>query len=188
MQIWNNKAMRSYNSLSGMSPKASALLQNLKQRFSGMQIDVGIPKETNVFKSEGNNHLMLPVNILQKMATDSDYTESLKQDFQVFEEQMLRDTTNDSVQSSGFFIDLDESYGAWAVVKNIVPNGNNDVLRRAQQERQQYAREGLEPSGLPETERLFSRHILIDSGRLYEQESTPANSRYNADSMLDLQA
>ena len=66
MQVWNNKAMRSYNSLSGISPKANALLQNLKQRFSGMQIEVGIPNANNVFRNEGNNHLMLPVNILQK--------------------------------------------------------------------------------------------------------------------------
>lgn len=189
MQVWNNKAMRSYNSLSGIPPKASALLQNLKQRFSGMQIEVGIPNVNNVFRNEGNNHLMLPVNVLQKMAKDSDYTETLKQDFQVFEQQMLRDTSNDSVQSSGFFVDLDESYGAWAIVKNLVPNGNNDSLRRAQQERQQYAREGLEEETLPETERLFSKRILIDAGQLYEQEyAAPSSRALHVEMMLDLQA
>lgn len=187
MQVWNNKAMRSYNSLSGISPKANALLQNLKQRFSGMQIEVGIPNANNVFRNEGNNHLMLPVNILQKMAKDSDYTETLKQDFRIFEQQMLRDADNDSVQSSGFFVDLDESYGAWAIVKNLVPNGNNDSLRRAQQERQQYAREGLEEQA-PEMERLFSRRVLIESGHLYEQEYSPINRAPSVDMMLDLQA
>ncbi|MDE7316394.1 MAG: hypothetical protein K2N12_01495 [Helicobacter sp.] len=187
MQVWNNKATRSYNSLSGIPPKANALLQNLKQRFSGMQIEVGIPNVKNVFRNEGNNHLMLPVNILQKMAKDSDYTEMLKQDFQVFEQQMLRDTDNDSVQSSGFFIDLDESYGAWAIVKNLVPNGNNDSLRRTQQERQQYKYEGLEEQ-LPETQHWFSKRIVVESGVLYEQESSPTREAVHVNMMLDLRA
>ncbi len=189
MQVWNNKATRSYNSLSGIPP--NALLQNLKQRFSGMQIEVGIPNAKNVFKNEGNNHLMLPVNILQKMTKDSDYTEMLKQDFQVFEQQMLRDTDNDSVQSSGFFIDLDESYGAWAIVKNLVPNGNNDSLRRTQQERQRYMYEGLEEQ-LPETQReaqrWFTKRIVIDLGVLYEQESSSTSRAVHVDMMLDLRA
>lgn len=162
------RAMRSYYNALGIPPQVNAFVSNLRQNFSDVQIQVGIPTHSNVFEERGSNHLMIPANILQKMTKDKEYTENFKKDLQTMKQQMLLDGDNPSIQSSGFFINLDGSYGSWVIAHNLSPNGSTDVLRRLQQEKQHSLNQNPEASKAQH--RIFSKEIIIDKGHLYEKE------------------
>ncbi|RAX57059.1 hypothetical protein CCZ01_07375 [Helicobacter monodelphidis] len=179
-----NKAIQSYTA--GLQQKttsqAAEYLQGLKSRFPSLNISVQIPSSSSLFESSGNNHFMLPAGILQKMARDSEFSARIEADMRVFEAQIYKDQKNTSLESSGFFVNLDSSYGGWSIAKSVQAASPQDYFRQEQHQKEEAYFEHLESQGRDTKyersilKKVLNRKLTIEDGRIKES-SIPIQER-----------